>query len=110
MVECRLGSFGMCISSLNCRLEDHLEWTGPQTLRQFDKRMASATDGLKEGLEWGDIINAGGSPAPLLGLHTSHPTEQVCLKTVTFPPPEHQSRFKAIVTFMLMSSHEACGV
>ena len=60
------------------RLEDHVEWSGPETLRKFDKRMAAATDVLKEGLEWGDIINAGGSPAPLLGLHTSHPTEQVC--------------------------------
>jgi len=60
-----------------CRLEEHVEWTGPETLRKFDKRMAAATDGLKEGLNWGEIVNSGGSPAPLLAIHTSHPTEQV---------------------------------
>ncbi len=60
-----------------CRLEEHVEWTGPETLRKFDKRMAAATDGLREGLNWGELVNAGGSPAPLLALHTSHPTEQV---------------------------------
>ncbi len=54
-----------------------MEWTGPETLRKFDKRMAAATDGLKEGLNWGEIVNSGGSPAPLLAIHTSHPTEQV---------------------------------
>lgn len=39
--------------------------------------MAAATDGLREGLNWGELVNAGGSPAPLLALHTSHPTDQV---------------------------------
>lgn len=62
---------------IGCRLEEHVEWTGPETLRKFDKRMAAATDGLKEGLNWGEIVNSGGSPAPLLAIHTSHPTEQV---------------------------------
>lgn len=45
-------------------------------LRQFDKRMAAASEGLREGLHWGEIINSGGSPAPLLSLHTSHPSDQ----------------------------------
>lgn len=60
-----------------CRLEDHVQLTGPETLLKFDKRMAAATDGLQEGLNWGELVNAGGSPAPFLALHTSHPTEQV---------------------------------
>ena len=60
------------------RLEEHVEWSGPETLRKFDKHMFAATEGLKEGLHWGELMNAGGSPAPLLAIHTSHPTEQVC--------------------------------
>ena len=63
-----------------CRLEEHVQLTGPETLLRFDKRMAAATDGLREGLNWGELVNAGGSPAPLLALHTSHPTEQVSLQ------------------------------
>lgn len=54
-----------------------MEWSGPETIKKFDKRMAAATDGLREGLNWGELINSGGSPAPLLAIHTSHPTEQV---------------------------------
>lgn len=60
-----------------CRLEDNVQLTGPETLLRFDKRMAAATDGLREGLNWGELMNAGGSPAPLLALHTSQPSEQV---------------------------------
>ncbi|DBA65766.1 hypothetical protein WJX79_001197 [Trebouxia sp. C0005] len=65
------------LGSAEFKLEEHVEWTGPETLRKFDKRMAAATDGLKEGLNWGEIVNSGGSPAPLLAIHTSHPTEQM---------------------------------
>lgn len=54
-----------------------MQLTGPETLLRFDKRMAAATDGLRDGLNWGELVNAGGSPAPLLALHTSHPTDQV---------------------------------
>ena len=56
-----------------------MDWTAPETLKKFDKRMSAATDGLKESLSWGEVINAGGSPPPLLALHTSQPTEQVNL-------------------------------
>jgi len=74
-----------------CRLEEHVEWTGPEILRKFDKRMAAATDGLKEGLNWGEIVNSGGSPAPLLAIHTSHPTEQVS-------PPDSQGSQTVMLT------------
>lgn len=56
-----------------------MQLTGPETLLRFDKRMAAATDGLREGLNWGELVNAGGSPASILALHTSHPSEQVRL-------------------------------
>lgn len=56
-----------------------MQLTGPETLLRFDKRMAAATDGLRDGLNWGDLVNAGGSPGPLLALHTCQPTEQVNL-------------------------------
>lgn len=71
-----------------------MQLTGPETLLRFDKRMAAATDGLREGLNWGELVNAGGSPAPLLALHTSQPSEQVssdipaasCLYESTYLP------------------------
>lgn len=56
--------------------------TGPETLVRFDKRMAAATDGLRDALTWGELMNAGGSPAPILALHTSNPTEQVSLQSL----------------------------
>lgn len=66
---------------VSCRLEDHVQLTGPETLLRFDKRMAAATDGLREGLNWGELVNAGGSPATILSLHTSHPSEQVSVRS-----------------------------
>ena len=60
-----------------------MQLTGPETLLRFDKRMAAATDGLREGLNWGELVDAGGSPAPILSLHTSHPSEQVSAGVVT---------------------------
>ncbi|KAL3132559.1 hypothetical protein ABBQ32_009098 [Trebouxia sp. C0010 RCD-2024] len=65
------------LGSAEFKLEEHVQLTGPETLLRFDKRMAAATDGLRDGLNWGELVNAGGSPAPLLALHTSHPTDQM---------------------------------
>ena len=38
--------------------------------------MAAAVEGLQEGLHWGELISSGGSPASILALHTSHPSDQ----------------------------------
>lgn len=56
-----------------------------ELIRQFDKRMASASEGLQEGLHWGEIIDSGGSPAPLLSLHTSHPSDQASCSSGQHP-------------------------
>lgn len=76
-----------------------MQLTGPETLLRFDKRMAAATDGLREGLNWGELVNAGGSPAPILSLHTSHPSEQVSVGVVT------ASRLCVFICLALQSIH-----
>lgn len=56
-----------------------------ELVRRFDKRMAAAVEGLQEGLNWGELISAGGSPASVLALHTSHPSDQASSETPRHP-------------------------